>query len=194
MRRFAIIAVATLLAGCQFLERLGSDPATPSATKPPVIERSAPAGASSAEELVAYLSRLKSLNETALATEASRQRQAAQRDSSELSRVKAAMALTISAQGEEADILALVEPLTRARVDPDVRAMASFLHGIALERRRLKESAAAAGVRLRDAQKARDTEKQRAEALQERAVQLQQKLDALTDIEKSLSDRTTPPR
>ena len=48
MRRFAIIALATLLAGCQFLEKLGGDPATPSATKPPVIERSAPAGASSA--------------------------------------------------------------------------------------------------------------------------------------------------
>ena len=72
--------------------------------------------------------------------------------------------------------------------------MASFLHGIALERRRLKESAAATGARLREAQKARDNEKQRAEALQERAAQLQQKLDALTDIEKSLSDRTTPPR
>ncbi len=71
--------------------------------------------------------------------------------------------------------------------------MASFLQGIAHERRRLKESAAAAGAKLRDAQRARDNEKQRAEALQERAAQLQQKLDALTDLEKSLSDRPTPP-
>jgi len=54
--------------------------------------------------------------------------------------------------------------------------------------------AATAGARLRDERKARETEKQRAEAMQERAAQLQQKLDALTDLEKSLSDRSTPTR
>ena len=191
MRQFLLLATL-LLGGCQLLDQLTASSTTPSS--PPVIERSAPAGASSAEELVAYLSRLKSLNESALNAEVTRQRQAAQKEPSDLARVKAAMALTISAQGDEADVLALVEPLTKNRSDPDVRAMASFLHGIALERRRLKESAAAAGARMRDAQKARDNEKQRAEALQERAAQLQQKLDALTDLEKSLSDRTTTPR
>ena len=192
MRIVAALISALALAGCQFLEKLAAPPAT--APGSPVIERSASPSTTSAEELVAYLSRLKSLNETALTAEANRQRQAAQKESAEIPRVKAAMALTISAQGDEADILALVDPLVKARTDPDVRAMASFLQGIAVERRRLKESAAAAGVRMRDAQKARDNEKQRAEALQERAAQLQQKLDALTDIEKSLSDRTTPTR
>jgi FtsZ-binding cell division protein ZapB len=103
--------------------------------------------------------------------------------------------MTIASQVEETDILAIVDPLAKnSRGDADVRAMASFLKGIAQERRRLKESAAAAGTRLRDAQRARDTEKQRADALQERAAQLQQKLDALTELEKSLSDRQSPPR
>jgi len=193
MRIFVLLLIAFTVGGCQLLDQFAAPgPAPVSAATSP-----APSAASSispAEELVAYLSRLKSLNENALTAEASRQRQVAQKDASDLSRVKAAMALTISAQGDEADILVLVDPLVKARTDPDVRAMASFLQGIALERRRLKESAAAAGARMRDAQKARDTEKQRAEALQERAAQLQQKLDALTDIEKSLSDRTTPTR
>ena len=70
--------------------------------------------------------------------------------------------------------------------------MASFLQAMAGERRRLRESAAASGTRLREERHAREVEKQRADALQERAAQLQQKLDALSDLEKSLSDRPTP--
>ena len=51
----------------------------------------------------------------------------------------------------EADILALIEPLLRegsAVPDADALAMASFLHGMALDRRRLKESAAVAPALL----------------------------------------------
>jgi hypothetical protein len=191
--RLAVVAIAAmLLEGCALLDKLAPPTPVPTAASPapgPSIFRR-----SSADELVNYLARLKSMNENALTAEATRQRQAAQRDQNDLNRIKAAMAMVISGQAEESDILALVEPLTRRDHDADVRAMASFLQGIVSERRRLKESAAAAGMRLRDAQRARDTEKQRAEALQERAAQLQQKLDALTDLEKSLSDRQTPAR
>jgi FtsZ-binding cell division protein ZapB len=192
MRR-TLILFTLLATGCGVLEKMTSPPA-PAASTPQTVEAAAniPPG----EELVAYLARIKSLDEPSLNAEATRQRQAAQRNSNEISRVKAAMALTVSAQGDEADILVLVDPLVRkeGRMDPDVRAMASFLQGIAHERRKLKENAAAAGNRARDAQRARDTERQRADALQERAAQLQQKLDALTDLEKSLSERPNAPR
>ena len=196
MRIAAALCLALSLAGCALLDKLAPPPAAKTAAAPAPAPASPGGTINPAEELMAYLARLKSLNETALNAEATRQRQAAQKDASDVSRLKAAMALTIAAQAEESEILAFVDPLAKkdARGDPEVRAMASFLQGIALERRRLKESAAAAGTRLRDAQRARDTEKQRAEAMQERAAQLQQKLDALTDIEKSLSDRQTPPR
>ena len=194
MKAQALLLLPMLaLAGCGVFDQLATAPPS-TAPVPGAVE---PAGSiSPAEELVAYLARLKSLNESALSAEAARQRQAAQKDSSDVARVKAAMAVTISAQGDEADVLALVGPLVRkdARIDADVRAMASFLQGIAYERRRLKESAAAAGSKLRDAQRARDTERQRADAMQERAAQLQQKLDALTDLEKSLSERPGPSR
>jgi hypothetical protein len=193
----AALAVAIALAGCAELEKLIPASAAPAAP----VASSAPSSVpsifrrSSADELVNYLARLKAMNENALGAEAARQRQVAQRSPTDVARIKAAMALTVSGAAEEGDILTLVDPLARRETsDPDVRAMASFLQGIAQERRRLKESAAAAGVKLRDAQRARETEKQRAEALQERAAQLQQKLDALTDLEKSLSDRQNPPR
>ena len=83
---------------------------------------------------------------------------------------------------------ALVDPVAKKdNGDRDLRAMASFLQVVANERRRLKESAAAAGVRLREERRLNEAQKQRADALQ-------QKLDALTDLEKSLSDRPTPSR
>jgi hypothetical protein len=192
--RLALAAIGLALAGCAALDPLkpaSTAPATtaaaPSSAAPAIFRRS------SGDELVNYLTRLRGMNESALNAEATRQRQVAHREASDVARIKAAMAMTLSGT-DEGDVLALVDPVARRETDAEVRAMASFLQGIAHERRRLKESAAAAGAKLRDAQRARDTEKQRAEALQERAAQLQQKLDALTDLEKSLSDRQNPTR
>ena len=100
----------------------------------------------------------------------------------------AALALAAASQSDESDILSLVDPVgTQDNGDRDLRAMASFLQVVVNERRRLKESAAAAAVRLRDERRMQEAQKQRADALQ-------QKLDALTDLEKSLSDRPTPSR
>ena len=155
------------------------------ATPPPVAPVSVEApvfvdSASKADELIAYVGHLRGMNEAALNTEATRQR----RDGSDAGRVRAALALSLNTQSDEAEILALVEPTMRRPETPaDVKAMAGFLQALAVERRRLKESAAAAGTRLRDERKALDAQKQRADALQ-------QKLDALTELEKSLSDRS----
>lgn len=144
----------------------------------------APARSSSAGELVAYLARIRGLSETALGAEAQRQR----REATDLARVKAALALALSAQAEDSEILVLVEPVARRDgADPDVKAMAGFLQAMALERRRLKQNAATAGTRLKEEQRAVEAQKQRADALQ-------QKLDGLTELEKSLADRTPAPR
>jgi hypothetical protein len=169
------------LAGCAAVEKalpeaLGTRPREPAPT--------------TGTELVAYLSRLRGMNERSLAQEATRQRELSRSAPSDLSQVKIAIALSLAPQSDESEILALVEPVVRHEgTEDDLRAMASFLHVQASERRRLKESAAAAGVRLREERRATEAQKQRADAQQERAAQLQQKLDALTEIEKNLSDR-----
>jgi hypothetical protein len=176
---FTFHLLPLLLAACATPE-----PAPPPATvvtlePPPYID-----SASKADELIAYVGHLRGMSEAALNTEAVRQR----RDGSDAGRVRAALALSLNAQSEEAEIIALVEPtLRRADAPADVKSMAGFLQALALERRRLKESAAAAGTRLRDERKAAEAHKLRADALQ-------QKLDALTELEKSLSDRSPPPR
>ena len=110
------------------------------------------------------------------------------RPTSDLGRIKAALAILASPSGDEGEALALVEPVARrTNGDADTRAMAGFVQGMALERRRLKESAAGANAKLREERKAAEAQKLRADALQERAAELQQKLDALADLEKSLS-------
>jgi hypothetical protein len=137
---------------------------------------------------MAYLARIRDLNEKALAAEVQRQREPARR--SDLEAVKLAIALSLNPPAEEGEVTALLEPVARrASADDDVKAMASFLLLQSAERRRLKEGAAAAGSRLRDERRAHEAQKQRADALQERAAQLQQKIDALTELEKSLSER-----
>ena len=67
--------------------------------------------------------------------------------------------------------------------------MAGFLHGMATERRKLRESLAAATAKNRDDRREAQAQRQRAEAQQERADRLQQKLEALTNLEKSLANR-----
>jgi hypothetical protein len=145
-------------------------------------------------ELVAYLARIRDLGEKPLADEATRQREVA-RTHGELEVVKLGLALSLSPGSDEGEIIALLEPVARKpSVDDDVRAMASFLLVQAAERRRLKEGAATAGSRLREERRATEAQKQRADALHERATQLQQKIEALTELEKSLSDRNPPSR
>lgn len=161
------------LASCSVFEMPAEEaaPVTTAAAPSP-----SPATRSSADDLVAYLSFARGLSENALAAEASKRK----RETSDVGKVKAAIALSLSPQADDADIVALVEPVEKRATDRDVRAMAGFLHVMALERRRLKESASA---RLRDEHRATDAQRQRADALQ-------QKLDALSELEKSLSDRT----
>ena len=176
-----------LLAGCGLVDRIALPGAT-GALFPA-------SGGASAAELVRYMDGLRGMDEGALAAEATSQRLAAARDSSGVARVKAAIALTLMHPAEEGEILALLEPVAkRDSPDADLRTVASFLQSMAIDRRRLRESAAAAGSRLRDERRAHDAQKQRADALQERAAQLQQKLDALTELEKSLSERQPPSR
>lgn len=194
MRGAAPMALAMLLAGCGALESfvnvIKPAPAAPPAAPPAAAAAPEPKpifGSSRPEELVAYLGRLRTLGAAAVTAEAARQRQAAARNPTDMGRVKAAIALFMAHAENESEILSLVEPVARNDSrDADLRAMASFLHVLASDRRRLRESAAA---RVRDERRAQEQLRSRADSAQERAEQLQQKLDALTALEKSLSDR-----
>lgn len=190
MRPAGLLLACTLLAACAHGQRVV--PVGPEQAPAPVrTAASVPTSrVTAANELVAYLARLRSLDERALAAETARQKQAARAAPSDLARLKLALALSLAPDAPEGDILALVDPVARRdAADDDLQAVAGFLQVHAQERRRLRESAATAAARLRDERRATEVQKQRADALQERAEQLQQKLDALTELEKSLSER-----
>ena len=173
----------TLLSACAV-------PELPSFAPAPAAQRAGTRTHGAGEELLAYLGRLGAMRESELPAEAARQRDLLQREPSEVTRIKAALAWSLANPADDAELHALVDPVARASGgDADVRSMASFLQAVAAERRRAKESAAAASARLREERRAAEAQRQRADASQERATQLQQKLDALTEIEKSLSDR-----
>jgi hypothetical protein len=179
--RAALAAIALVLAGCGVLEREAAPAAVSETRAAPPVQGT---NRTNADEIVAYVARLHGMSEAALAAEAARQR----RDASDLAHVKAGLALALSTQSDEAEILALVDPLAKKdNGDRDVRAVASFLQVVVTERRRLRESATASAVKQREERRASEAQKQRADALQ-------QKLDALTDLEKSLSDRPDPNR
>ena len=134
------------------------------------------------------------MNAAGLAAEAARQRKAAQAGAAgDMARLKAALALSIAPAGEDGDILALLDPvLRRPGADREVAGMANFLLALTVERRHLRENAAAATTRLREQNRALEQQRQRADALGDRAAELQKKLDALSDLEKSLSNRQPP--
>jgi hypothetical protein len=171
-----MLVLVALAAACAAPEPAAvSSPATAAAAN-----AAAAAGTQSyADDLLAYLGRLRTMNESALGAEAARMK----RDASDVARVKAALAMTLSSQSDEGEILELIDPVTRrSNADRDVRAMAALLHAMTTERRRLKQRAAAAAGEVREERRVAETQKQRAEALQ-------QKLDALTELEKSLAAR-----
>ena len=168
MRR-CVLFVALLAAACATTR----EPAP--AQSASVMPAPSSAVRSSAEDLLAYVAQLRAMPEPALAAEVARRR----KEAGDVARVKAALALSFAPQADEAEILALVEPVEKHAADRDLKAMAGFLQAMALDRRRAKESSAA---RLRDEHKAHDAQRQRAD-------ELQQKLEALSALEKSLSDR-----
>jgi hypothetical protein len=169
--------------------------------EPAPVSEAAPARAgpgAASREILAYLGRLRTLDAPALETEAARAREAARRERSDVARVKAALATALTSAADEGDVATLLEPVVRGSPgDPTLKAMAGFLQGFLqrlstagdAERRRLREGSAAAAAKLREEHRAFEAQKQRADLEQERAAQLQQKLDALTNLEKSLTDK-----
>jgi hypothetical protein len=187
MRRAALACALALLSGCAMVDRTA-----PVGDAAPSRARALPSP--QGESLYRYLDQLKDMGEPALATEAARQKQLVTRNPSDATRVRAAMAMLLAKSGDDGEVAAVLEPVTKGDSDADLKSMASFLQALVADRRRLRESAAASGSRLRDERRAAEAQKLRADALQERAAQLQQKLDALTELEKSLSDRQPPSR
>jgi len=179
-RAFLPVLLAATIAGCALA------PSTP----PPTPVR-APAAPATAERLLASLARMIAMDGQSLAAEAAKAREAAERGIDPFARVEAALALSMAAAPDDDQVLALVAPVLAAYppAEKEIRAMAGFLQAIASDRRKLRDSLATASAKSRDDRREAHSQRLRAEAQQERADRLQLKLEALTNLEKSLANR-----
>ena len=179
----AALVLAALAAGCAM-----APPAPVPAAKAPV--QAAPA-AHTADRLLASLARLLAMDESALNAEISRRRADLAANPGDLARVEAAMAVAMAPAPDDDLVAALVAPVLAEfpPAEPDLRAMAGFLQGLASERRKLRDGLAAASAKSREDRREAHAQRLRAEAQQERADRLQAKLEALTNLEKSLANR-----
>ena len=150
---------------------------------------------STVEQLMAYLLQAKAMGAHALSEETSRMREAWGRDKSELTRLKLALLLASSANTDDGELMTLLEPLVQdsASAKPEIRALATLMHGAAYERKRTKDSLAAVTTRLREAQKSQESNLARIDQQRRQIEDLEKKLNALKTIEKSLIQRADKP-
>jgi hypothetical protein len=149
-----------------------------------------PAPPSDGERLLQHLARVRKLDNREFAGEREQARAEFARDKSEFSRVKLALVMTLSpAPGaqDDAELVGLLEPVLSG-ADSDVRTLASLLHGLVGERRRMREQLRDSQARLALARKD-DTRDAEARALKARIEELETKLDALKSIDRSVHDR-----
>jgi hypothetical protein len=182
IKAIAAFAALALLAACAVPEKAPPRPLAPVVVAPPPP--------SEADELLARLARFTSAPTARQQAEIARLKEVTARAPSDVDRVELAFALTASG-AEDPEILAALEPVTRegGTASVDLKSVAGFLQGVILERRKLKEGLAAASTRASADRKSLEASRQREAQLQEQLLRLQKKLDALTNLEKSLSDR-----
>lgn len=172
-------------------------PLLPACTTEPVVRAAPPAPVVVAvpaqksepeDELVRYLSFLRSLSPAQLAEEVSKARSQGASTRNDLARLKSAAAL-LAVGAEEPEILALLEPLAQEKSELKVRSIAWLLALNVVERRRLKENLSTLQARSKDAQKAQEHVQSRNEQLRKQVEELERKLSEVKDIEKSLIKR-----
>jgi hypothetical protein len=179
----AAMAAALSLVGCAPLHEPA--PVTEPVPQPPK-EQPREASQSEADRMLAYFASLRRMPAADVARERETARRAMAADGSDEHRMRMALALAVSVDGnvETARAIELVEPIARRRESP-YQALAIALRSLLSDLQQAQRERADLQRRL-DSLKALESDLQQAQ--RERA-DLQRKLDSLKALEKSLSDR-----
>ena len=162
-----------------------------------------PAPPSQADQLLSHVAAVRKLETREFTIERDSARNQFQHDRSDFNRVKYALMLALvpavatpspSSAQDDSELISLTEPLitaagpTSISANRELRALATILHGIVSDRRRVREQLRDTQVRLAQARKddTRDTE---ARALRARVEELEAKLNALKSIDRSVNRR-----
>ena len=177
----------------------------------PVIAQPAPQ--SETDQLLAYLMQTRKLDAREFVIEREQTRNAFQTEKSEFNRVKLALLLAsipallmpYSANAsDDTELIALLDPLVNnagaATADAstlaqktELRALAILMHGIAHDRKKLRDQWREAQARV-NALRRDDTKDVETRALRARVEELERKLAALKSIDRSVNRRSEVPR
>lgn len=180
--------------------KIALPPETRIVVQPPTISQSV--------QLLKHLESARKLDVREFTAQRENARSLFQRDKSDFNRIKYALMLALPAAGtspsgassghDDAELISVLDPLVAGGSqtldsDSDSRALAMLLHGMAIERRKIREQLRDAQARLSLPKKddARDAE---ARALRARIDELETRLDALKTIDRSVNRRAAPPQ
>lgn len=132
---------------------------------------------SDTDTLIQYAGYLRRLNAADLNREHETLKQTVAKSRTDVSRAQLALIYTLPGLPlrDDAKAIPLLESLSKEAISPAVRNFASVLLILVADNKRLDDSAQLLSIKLKDEQK--------------QSAELQQKLDALKSIEKSLSER-----
>jgi hypothetical protein len=179
--------LTTLLMGCATPQ-----PPAPVINKPaqPVIPVASPTHMPAQPELdlASYALKLKTLGPQPFQAELIQLRQQAREQPSYANRLRLALALWVSG-GDDVEIQALAESNQANLADTQLRGIGLLLASISGERRRNRELQASSQTRSQEVRRTQESQQARLEALQRQIDELERKLAALRDMEKSLIQR-----
>ena len=187
--KFALLGAITILhTGCA----TQSPPAPVAVAGPPVQATNSraatpttPIGESADPTL--YIARLKALSAPQLLAEVTANRLRLRAVPSAENRIRLALALWASG-GDDQEIQALAES-SLATESEQIRGIGSLIIAICMERRRNSDIANRSLSRSRESKRELEAQNAKVDALQRQIVELERKLEALREMEKSLSQR-----
>ena len=187
----------------------------PKRSEPPVTRVIVqPAPPSELDQLFTYMTQMRTLDTREFAVERERIRNAFQADKSEFNRIKLALLLaSIPASSlpspasanaiDDSDIVALLAPLVyntgaSTTIPPTaqqagIRALAMLMHGMAQDRKKLRDQWREAQARV-NAMRRDDSREVEARALRARVEELERNLAALKSIDRSVNRRSETQR
>lgn len=185
--RLIPIFVMIALAGC--MTQPVPAPVTQPATTTPAGP-SAPVAVTVRPELdlAMHVARLRLLSQHQLQAELAQNRQRAKEAPSYENRLR--LALTLWASGsEDSEIQVLAEPSQANRDEDQLRGIGLLLTSIIAERRRNRELQTNSLTRNRESRREQESQQVRLDALKRQIDDLERKLAAMRDLEKSLQQR-----
>lgn len=191
-RRFWPQLVPCLIGGLVLIQGCATQtppaPVTKAGSPAPPLPIQVPAAPNSSPDPATYLSKLKSLSGAQIQREVTIGRQQLRELPTDENRLRLALALWTSG-GDDLEIQMLAESTQRNIEHSQIRGIGSLLLSIIAERRRNRELLSSIQSRSREARKELESQQIKTESMQKQIAELERKLAALKDMEKSLIQR-----